>query len=407
MRLGELLVHTGAITGDQRDAAIRQQVVYGARLGTNLIELGYASPDAVAHALARLLHVPASLERHFEQHDPQVMELIPRELATSCQAFPIAYAETRVGRRLVCCLRNPTDNRAVQALTEVAPLPLIACVAPELVLFYWLERGYGIRRQSRYRSAHVGTAEPLPREQSDRMPAAAQAEALDEHSIDIDIDVDDEIDMPASLQLVDLDHSDVERDFSHYNAPQNANRESLLDLAVAAAAAVEVADAPKLSAEQAVLAVRNAPTRVEIADAIVAYLRGRFGAGLMVIAKEGMALGHRGCGGNFDDDSVETILIPLSAPSMFRVAFEAKRVCKGPPPSSGKAIQDRFFKLFPGDAPSEVVVMPVVLKDRVVCMIYAHDAAGDSIEAAAVVELETLAREMVAAYTRLIKRAKR
>ncbi len=384
---------------------MRQQIVYGARLGTNLIELGYAAPDVIAHGLARLLHVPAALERHFEHHDPQVLKLIPHELAASCQAFAIGYAETRVERRLVCCLRNPTDARAVQTLTEATGAQVLACVAPELVLFYWLERSYGVRRQSRYRSAHVGTAEPLPRH-TGQVPAVTQVEALDDaHSIDIDVDIDEEVDMPAGLQLVDLDHGEVERDFSHYDAPHDTNRESVLDLAVAAAA-VETADGPKLSAEQAVLAVQDASTRVEIADAIVAYLRGRFGAGLIVIAKEGLALGHRGCGGKFDDESVETILIPLSAPSMFRVAFEAKKVCKGPPPSSGKAIHDRFFKLFPGEAPSEVVVMPVLLKDRVVCMIYAHDVAGDAIESAAIAELETLAREMADAYRRLIKQAK-
>jgi hypothetical protein len=399
VRLGELLVHTGAVTAEQRDAGLRQQVVYGGRLGTNLIELGYAPPDAVAHALARLHRVPASLERHFERHAPDALALVPAALAARFAAFPIALADTHAGRRLVVCLRDPHAPGALDALSQAAGTRALACVAPELVLLYWLERCYGIPRHPRYRVAHVGANEPLP------------AAALDHAAaVDVDLDVDDEVDMPA-LQLVELDHADVGRDYSHYDAPQG-NRASSLDLAAAAAQAVARADAradaPALSAAQAAAAIRAAADRDAIADAVVGFLRGRFGAGLMAIVKEGMALGHRGCGGSFDDTTVETILIPLGAPSMFRVAFDARRTCRGAPPAAGKAIQDRFFKLFPLPAPpSEVAVVPVVLRDRVVCLIYAHARGGAALDGAAVAELEQVAAESAAAYLHLLQAGKR
>src|SRR5690606_22840240 len=118
-----------------------------------------------------------------------------------------------------------------------------------------------------------------------------------------------------------------------------------------------VEDDRELSAAEAVREIVAAGAREDIADAVVAFLRRRFGAGLMVIAKEGVALGHAGCGGRFTETTVEAVLVPLSAPSMFEGAYRTKRPFRGAAPLEGKAIQDRFFKLFALDAPpAEVVV---------------------------------------------------
>jgi hypothetical protein len=410
MRLGEYLVHAGAITADDLDAALRQQVVYGGRLGTNLIELGAAEPDTIAHALARLLHVPASLERHFQTCDPAARERIPRDLAARYGAFPIAFADTHAGRRLVVCMRNPRDQPGVDALTAAAGVHVLACVAPELELFYWLEQGYGIQRPQRYRQARPGREQPLPRGDSDRMPAVSQVQRVEDFEVDVDLDgLDDELAMPDSLQLVELDHGDVERDFSQYSVPQGRERESLLDIAEAARrSATPATDGPELDFDAAVHAIQVAANRADVGDAVVGFLRARFGAGLMVIAKQGVAMGHRGCGGAFDDATVESILIPLTAPSMFRVAFEAGKTCRGAPPSGGKAIQDRFFKLFPLPAPpTEVVVTPVSIRNRVVSLIYAHAPNGAALDEGAVQELEAVAATVSDSYLRLIRDAKR
>ncbi len=425
MRLGELLVHSRQITAEQLDAALRQQVVYGARLGTNLIELGYADLDTVAHALARLLQVPASLQRHFEHHDRQVTELVPRELAARYAAFPIAYADTSAGRRLVTCIRNPRDQGAVSALTRAAGTQVLACVAPELEIFFWLEHVYGVRRQERYRQAHPGSSTPLPRAQSDRIQAVGQADALSE-DVDIDFDIDEEVEeeqpMPG-LQLVDLDHSDVERDLSQYSIA--GKQDSLSSMATGLAAAQTATPAPVarttdsmhriaevqdvlMTAAEARSAIGRATDRNGVGNAVVAFLRKRFGAGLMLIAKDDMALGHRGCGGTFDDSTVESILIPLSAPSMFRTAVEARQTCRGAPPSSGKAIHERFFKLFSlDDEPPSVVVTPVMIRDRVVCLLYAHAAHGGGVTDELVAEIEYVAAAVGEAYLRLIREAKR
>jgi hypothetical protein len=164
---------------------------------------------------------------------------------------------------------------------------------------------------------------------------------------------------------------------------------------------------PMLSASTAIRIIRTASQRDQISDAVAGFLRKSFGAGLMLVAKEDKALGLRGCGGNFDDASVESILVPLTLPSMFSKAVESQKVFRGIPPSTGHAVQDPFFKLFPlSSPPREVIVVPVILRDRVVCMIYAHAKRGGALSGKAISDLEKITSEISEAYLRLIRAAK-
>jgi hypothetical protein len=126
---------------------------------------------------------------------------------------------------------------------------------------------------------------------------------------------------------------------------------------------------------QAIPQIAEANHRKAVSDAVLAFLRGHFSAALITIVKGDMALGYRGFGGHFDDQSVESIVIPLSVPTMFQTAALAKQPYIGPPPREGHSIQERFFKVFPA-RPTEVVLLPVILRDRLVCMFYAHRCDG-------------------------------
>lgn len=108
-------------------------------------------------------------------------------------------------------------------------------------------------------------------------------------------------------------------------------------------------------------------------------MRGAFGAGLILITRDGVALG----------------------------SLERRGTYRGPV-APGHAVQDRFFKQFPLETgPAEVVVEPVVLRDRVVCLYYAHGLGGGPLADAAVADLVALARAAEAAFVRFIQAIKR
>ena len=66
-RLGELLTQTRLIEPEKVEQALRAQVVWGGRLGTNLIELGCIELDELSRALGQQHGIPCAQARHFEK----------------------------------------------------------------------------------------------------------------------------------------------------------------------------------------------------------------------------------------------------------------------------------------------------------------------------------------------------
>ncbi len=457
MRLGEILVRAGVLDVEQLGAALRQQVVYGGRLGTNIIELGYSDADQVARALAHQHGVPAALRRQLGRHDPAVLPLVPRALAASATVIPIAYSLAGGNRRLVVCMRDPADEAAQREITAAARLPMVACVAPELLVYALLERLYEVASPRRLATAAHGQARPLPHSGSHQIPPPPS-----DDSIDIVFDDTEEV-APLSMQLVDLDDEGVTRDLSQYVHTSSRNTEEIsatiwaaasategreiadnartgMEQAIAAAAAIartvpgladelrgdeappepteappepteappEPAAAPTLTMHEARAAILRAAHRDAVQRAVVDYMRGCFGGGLVLLAKDGLALGAAGFGGLFDDETVESIVVPLSVPSMLAIAHDTCAPFHGPPPAAGHAVQERLFKLFPLSAPPrDTIVTPVVIRDRVVCLYYAHAPGGGAIDSDAADGLRALAADAAATFVRMIRGGKR
>ena len=53
MKVGSMLVQEGIITEAQLEEALRNKVIFGGKLGTNLIELGYITAERLSDALSR------------------------------------------------------------------------------------------------------------------------------------------------------------------------------------------------------------------------------------------------------------------------------------------------------------------------------------------------------------------
>src|SRR5215831_13503212 len=88
-RLGELLVAAGLLTPEQVEQALRAQVLWGGRLGTNLVELHYLELDPLAKALGRQHQMPAALARHFEKADRDLQAMLSADFAERFSCIPL------------------------------------------------------------------------------------------------------------------------------------------------------------------------------------------------------------------------------------------------------------------------------------------------------------------------------
>lgn len=165
MRLGELLLADGLLTDEQVQTALRAQVMWGGRLGTNLVELGSLDLDVLSSALGRLHTRPAALARHFERVDPELQRLLSPDFADRYSCVPLCRAGE--DNNVVVAVIAPLDARGAAIIAEelaIVPDQLIQAVAAELRIRYHLERIYNIPRGARFLRSRGPTVTAFPYE---------------------------------------------------------------------------------------------------------------------------------------------------------------------------------------------------------------------------------------------------
>lgn len=161
---------------------------------------------------------------------------------------------------------------------------------------------------------------------------------------------------------------------------------------------------PTLEVGEAVALLAKVEDRDAVGDVVVDHLRAVYGAGLVFILKDDMFLGWKGFAPGVETEVLESVALPVAAPSMLRMANEGKATFRGAPPADGATLQGRLFKLLRlANPPKEVIVTPVVLGKRVVNLVYAHGKDGALLPASAASTLATVTQAAASAYARIIR----
>jgi len=177
-RLGELLVASGLLTIEQVEQALRAQVMWGGRLGTNLIELGYVDLDTLAQTLGRQHKLAPALARHFDKADRELQKQLSADVAERYSAVPLM----RIGPQKMVVFASVTviDKRGLAIIADelaITPAQLIPSIAAELRIRYHLERAYKIPRGTRFLRSRGKTIPPFP--QFEIVPLAFEDSEVD------------------------------------------------------------------------------------------------------------------------------------------------------------------------------------------------------------------------------------
>jgi len=146
LKLGELLIKNQIITEGQLAEALRAQHLFGGRLGTNLVELGYLSEQALTQFLSGQLNIPAVASAQLDSVPEKALTLVPRATAEKYRVVPVSVS----GRKLRVAMADPTDLKAIDEVSFATGCSVQPLVAPELLITYALEKHYGIARATRY-----------------------------------------------------------------------------------------------------------------------------------------------------------------------------------------------------------------------------------------------------------------
>ena len=145
-KFGQYLLRNAIVSQEQLNEALQCQVIFGGRLGTNLVELGYLTLDDLARLLSRRSGFPAASVEEVEDLPKETLNALPRALIEKFKLIPIRIE----AKTLHCAICDPTDLRAVDEIAFSTGMRVKPYLLPELRMFYLLEKHYGIKREIRY-----------------------------------------------------------------------------------------------------------------------------------------------------------------------------------------------------------------------------------------------------------------
>lgn len=376
MKVGSILVKEKMITEAQLEEALRNQVIFGGKIGTNLIELGYITTDQLAMFLSRHKGVPHVGTGETHSILPEVIAMIPAEMAKKHQILPISLDK----KRLTVAMTDPSDLATIDKLSFMTNMYINPVVIPELLLVMALERYYKIKRETRY----IAIAKDMR-----RVPQSGEQQVLNER-----LSAETTAEKPHEEEYIEIPEFDGFDKVEIPEAPQPKEPEPEEPLP----APEESEDGYSLTDLCAGLA--NATSRDAIGEALMEYLRRKFFRVALLLPKDPLLTGWLAAEESGYVEDFAEVRIELAAPSLFLKVIETKNFCMGQllSPSDLKAASAMGAK----DNPA--ILLPIVLMNRVVailCVVDTLEALTRSLS-----ELQKISLKSAMAFEILIMRNK-
>jgi hypothetical protein len=416
-RVGEILVADGACAPEQVREALQNQVIFGGRLGTNLLELGSVAEEALARALARRHGVPSLCGD--VALDPRALAVVRPEIAERWDVVPYLLAD----RKLAVLACDPSNLAMLDEIAFATGLRVHAFVVPEARVWALLRRAYGVERQ--LRGIEVDFAQPAR-----GSPAAGAAPAPAPATTGPDLMDEGEFDAlygsvgqgaraataaaspsaagsaPPPLTPAPSARSDAGeggRDEILGALARAGGHAPPVRLAAIAAPRAPEAEPSPLGFAEAVRFLEGVSERDAIARTVLRYARSKFRRAVLLTVHRGVAQGWAGLGENLTRETVPRMRLPLGAPGIVDTVVSTRAHYLGPIPKTEANV--RLLKLLGGGVPGNAFLVPILALGRVVNVFYADAGRGAMVDASGVGELLILATRIAQSYDALVARA--
>ena len=363
----DMLLDAELITPGHCDEALQNRVYFGGRIGTNLIELGFIEEEDLALFLSRKLAAPYVDPKELLNLPPEVIAIIPRDLALQYQVVPVRHNN----RRLYVAMADPSALTAIDEISFITGKIIRPLITPEVRLVQALGKYYRFEIDERYRQIIDSIEE--------RREAAGQAAALAEAQ------------RPATASTEPL--------------PEEVPPETM---PTASAAAAEPQPEPwkqrieRFSIDQTSRSLAHAEDPGEIGDILIRFLGQAFGQAALFLIRAEAICGWRGVRDGAIQEDFRSVRIPVGEASVLGAVAEKQKTYLGSLPAS--PFSARVTDALGGEFDGEALLVPVLLGNRTVVILY----AGDSREKLQQedLELKKLAAKAALAFEILIAREK-
>ena len=336
-QIAEYLLERGRINSAQLEEAQRTQGFFGGRLETHLLKLGYVSEELLGEAMTDVSGVPFASWEHLRAAPQAALEALPIALIERHRVCPFRLDS---GRLRVATLA-PRDAVALRELQGATAHTIEPWVTAEPKLYQALERHYKLRFE--------GTKGiNVHRDSERRRPAAGPAPS------------GTTIPRPAEPEIgLDGRPLDAEVSFEEYTT----DREAIHPAPVPVAAAVDEGGLDALDE-----AFASARDRDEIAEALFAFCANRASrCGLFAVGRD-VVRGIAGRGRAFESEALRKFSVPAGSGTVFDSALQSRDFYFGVVP--GLPANRDLYTALGGRLPSNVMLLPVLVKERIVALLY-------------------------------------
>ena len=449
-RLSSLLVRDGLVGVKRMEKAFQRQVIYGGSLDTILLEMNLVPEERLTQYLALASGLPPAARDEGQVVEPAAIALMSRDMAEQYRAVPLAI-EGEAIRLLVC---SPLEITELEDLADLVDRPLQPLITPEYRWHLVLASAYGLDPPARFTTlarsldvdpttTPVGRARtvivdpvipaPVAIEVTDRTPVPPVVAEVDTEVIELPSR--DEIARGRRHTLIGLAPNRAATESGAVReVPRPGEHDAAIQPIVSFAEALTTASVPISEATRALERTKSqrrsptAPISTEGRDAPLPVVRAREllataedrdtvfltllraargrarWAGLLTV-QGGAAIGRVALAEpGLDVTQVPTVLIPLDTVSPFRTVVSNHQPHIGPIVTGDPGIDAMILRMG-GTIPPSALILPVLLRDRVVALVIAHRVHSDT-RLADVTELLPIATAASDALGRLIVKHK-
>jgi hypothetical protein len=364
LKLGELLLREKMVTPDQLDEALKNQMIYGIKLGSSLIEMGYIDEVVLARLLSTKLGVPCVGRKELANLPNELLIKFPRQLVEKHHVLPLKLE----GNRLSLAMTDPTDFAAIEEIGFITGYVVQPFIAPDVHISRALAKYYHIiSGESRYQQVvdqrRKSGKDAVPRLTTMTMPSFTEKGEL------LNVTIPIEFEGFASL---------------HGDEPDDVYMLS--------------EDVSKYTVDRVSLDFAAARTRDDVANVFITYLGQEFSTAALFIARGNAAVGWRGVSAGEKITDFSDLSLLLSKPSVLRDVIESRNFSMGTLINTPENRQ--ILKVLQIRAETSLLVLPVVMLNKVVAVVLVTadmDALGRRL-----VELQKLVRKASLAFEMLI-----
>jgi HEAT repeat protein len=414
-RLSSLLVRDGLVGVKRMEKAFQRQVIYGGSLDTILLEMNLISEERLGQYLALASGLPPATRDEANVFDTEAVAKIPRDVAEKHRVVPLVVQDDAL-RILVC---DPVDMTLLEDLADVVDISLQPLIVPEYRWHVVFHRTYGDTPPARFSTLARQTEGPL----TAPVGRARSVIVDDPDHVVVDVPVTKTPTQPGfapgPVRAI-ADGPAVSRTQTPTGLPPmpgRATRAPTLPGMVPVAHpppqhARRAPTAPPVAFDVSPISPADARTLLEIAEdrdtifvTILRAVRSRTRwAGLLTV-QGGAAIGRIALAeAGVDVSQIASVLIPLDVVTPFRTTVTMKRPYVGTMLSGDPGVDAMALRMG-GAIPPGAMILPIVLRDRVVALVVGHRLVDDLV-AADVADVLALGAEAADAVSRLIVKHK-